>query len=103
MDTKKFKIFGEPWKIEWVDCILNPENPGMWRFGETDNGSHKVRVSMECGDGTPIPLRTQEITKVHELLHVILDEGQYLEESQNEPLIEWLAKCIVSLKEQKVL
>lgn len=103
MDTKKFKIFGEPWKIQWVKCILNPDNPELWRFGETDNGTHTLKISQETVDGTPIPKRTQEVTKMHELVHVMLDEGQYLEETQNEPLVEWLAKCLVSLKEQNVL
>ena len=27
----------------------------------------------------------------------------FLEESVNEPLVEWIAKCLVSLKEQKMI
>lgn len=103
METKKFKIFGEPWKIKWVKCITNPDNPEQWRWGETNNATHLIRVSQECIDGTPIPFRTQEITRFHEMVHVMLDEGQYCQESQNEALVEWLAKCLVSLKEQNML
>lgn len=103
METKKFKIFGEPWRIKWVDCIRNPENPDLWRFGETDTGEHTIRISTNTIKGTPLKARSLEVTKAHELVHAILDEGQFIEESVNEPLVEWLAKCIVSLKEQNVL
>ena len=103
VEQKKFKVFGEPWKIQWTKCIVCPNNPEMWRFGETNNATHTIRISQESVEGIPVPERTQELTKMHELVHVILDEGQYLEESQNEPLVEWIAKCLVSLKEQNVL
>ena len=103
METKKFKIFGEPWDIKWIDCIKNPENPEAWKFGETDTGEHLIRISTQTIKGKPIKARSQEVTKMHELVHAILDEGQFLEESVNEPLVEWLAKCLVSLKEQKML
>ena len=103
METKKFKIFGEPWDIKWIDCIKNPENPEMWRFGETDTGEHLIRISTQTIKGKPIKARSQEVTKMPELLHAILDEGQFLDESVNEPLVEWIAKCLVSLKEQKIL
>lgn len=103
METKKFKIFGEPWDIKWVDCIKTPENPEAWRFGETDTGEHLIRISTQTIKGKPIKNRSQEVTKMHELMHAILDEGQFLEESVNEPMVEWIAKCLVSLKEQKIL
>jgi hypothetical protein len=34
---------------------------------------------------------------MHEIVHAILDEGQYGEISSNEPLVEWLAKCLIQL------
>ena len=40
---------------------------------------------------------------IHECIHAILDEGQFFDESSNEPLVEWLARCIYSLKKQKVI
>lgn len=103
METKKFNIFGEPWRINWVTCITNPDNPEQWRWGETNTGAHLIRISKENVEGKKILQRTQDLTKYHELVHAILDEGQYLEESQNESLVEWLAKCLMSLKEQNVL
>ena len=43
------------------------------------------------------------ITLVHEIIHAILDTGQYFEESQKEPLVEWIARCIISLLKQDIL
>lgn len=100
METKKFKVFGEPFTLQYVTCIINPDNPELFRWGETDNIRRLIRVSTESVTGVPVPKRTQEITKWHELMHCALDEGQYCAESQNEALVEWLAKCIVSFKEQ---
>jgi len=38
-----------------------------------------------------------KITLLHELLHAILDEGQYFAQSEDEPMVEWLARCLKSL------
>ena len=38
-----------------------------------------------------------KITLLHELIHAILDEGQYHNSSENEPMVEWLARCLKSL------
>lgn len=38
-----------------------------------------------------------KITLLHELIHAILDEGQYSNASNDEPMVEWLARCLKSL------
>lgn len=38
-----------------------------------------------------------KITLIHELIHAILDEGQYGNASNDEPMVEWLARCLKSL------
>ena len=43
------------------------------------------------------------ITLYHEIIHAILLTGQYINSSNDEPLVEWLARCILSLKNQKIL
>lgn len=40
-----------------------------------------------------------KITLIHELIHAILDEGQYHGSSADEPMVEWLARCLKSLKD----
>ena len=38
-----------------------------------------------------------KLTLLHELIHAVLDEGQYGNVSADEPMVEWLARCIKSL------
>ena len=42
------------------------------------------------------PLKPEQIkqTFVHECIHIMLESGQYFEESCNEGLVEWMAKCV---------
>lgn len=43
------------------------------------------------------------VSFLHEIVHAILNEGQYSGSSDDEPLVEWLAKCLKHLKDQKVI
>lgn len=38
-----------------------------------------------------------KIALIHELIHAILEEGQYSDPSSDEPMVEWLARSIKSL------
>lgn len=44
-----------------------------------------------------------KLTFLHELMHVILSTGQYNNCNNDEPLVEWLARCIYSLKNQNII
>ena len=44
-----------------------------------------------------------ELTLYHEIVHSILGTGNYREYSNDEPLVEWIANCLISLKKQKIL
>ena len=55
------------------------------------------------GYNTKINNDSLQETYYHEILHSILNEGQYNEESDNEPLVEWMAKCLLQLKKQNAL
>ena len=39
---------------------------------------------------------------LHELTHSILDTGGYNNSSSDEPLVEWIARCLNSLLKQNV-
>lgn len=41
--------------------------------------------------------------KLHELIHAILGTGMYGEVSGDEPMVEWLARSIYSLRKQDVI
>ena len=52
-------------------------------------------------EGGRVPKQEIEIALLHELFHAILTEGQYLQSSDDEPLVEWLARCTKHLLNQK--
>ena len=51
----------------------------------------------------PFPKEEIEITKLHELMHCALATGMYKRDSDNESLVEWLARSVFSLRQQKVI
>lgn len=62
-------------------------------MGVTDGNLKTIKIRLLNREGKPVPEKELEITLLHELFHAILDEGQYLNNSMDEPLIEWLARC----------
>lgn len=88
-------IFGSKWKLKFVDKIdleddLNPD-------GITDVNKRLIAVSTNQSDNEVM------ITLLHELIHAILDTGQYLNSSQNEPMVEFVARSLYSLTKQRLI
>lgn len=94
----KFNIFGTKWTIRYQDVIEIEDND--FTFGHTDSADKIITVATKNRDGKDIPEREIELTTLHELVHAIFLEGQYFNSSADEPLVEWTAKCLLSLKEQ---
>lgn len=102
MKTKSFEIFGTKYTIGWVEEIADKSSKGT-TVGLCDSTNSKIWVATKLPNGDNISKEEQEKNKIHELIHAILNEGQYLNCSEDEPLVEWLARCIYSLKKQKVI
>lgn len=103
MDTKNktVNIFGSKYKIKYLDKVFDEK--GNWIFGTTSNGKKEILLSTVLEDGKPIQKEELEITLYHKLIHAILMTGQYMVCNDDEPLVEWLARCLYTLKNQKVL
>lgn len=99
---KEFEIFGSKWTVEYVDVIPS-ENENEYIFGKTWYSTRIIQVAKRDKDGNIIPKEELQLTFLHELMHAILGTGQYNVYSQDEPHVEWLARCIYSLLQQKVL
>ena len=95
-NNKQFDIFGTVFTIKLVDTL--DEDDKLLHYGLTE----EIRISKEVMK-TKQPDSELYVTLVHEIIHAVLDTGQYLEESQKEPLVEWLARCIISLLKQDIL
>jgi len=88
-------IFGSKWKLKFVDKIdlEDDSNPD----GITDANKRLIAISTNQSDNEII------ITLLHELIHAILDTGQYLNSSQNEPMVEFVARSLYSLTKQRLI
>lgn len=99
-NNKQFDIFGTVFTIKLVDTL--DEDDKLLHYGLTEGNTKKIRISKEVMKAKQ-PDSELYVTLVHEIIHAVLDTGQYLEESQKEPLVEWLARCIISLLKQDIL
>lgn len=101
MTNQKFNIFGSKWCIKYIDTLIK-DNEGI-SFGECDNVKHTLTIATKDESNKNLDTDEIELTKIHEIIHAILVSGQYISCNNDEPLVEWLARCIYSLKKQKVL
>ena len=101
LKNKSFNIFGSKYRIKFVDNVLNEE--GDWTYGKIDIHSKEIQVSIKLSNGKDMQENEILITLYHEIIHAILSAGQYINSCNDEPLVEWLARCILSLKNQKIL
>lgn len=101
LKNKSFNIFGTRYRIKFMDKVLDEE--GNWVYGRVDTPSKEIQVSIKLSNGKDVQENEILITLYHEIIHAILLTGQYVNSSSDEPLVEWLARCILSLKNQKIL
>lgn len=100
--NRKFKIFDSTWNIKFEDKYFKAKDGGTI-FGETDPSTRTIRISLRDINGNPYKEDNIRVTVLHELFHAIFLEGQYLNEYNDEPIVEWSAKCINSLLNQHVI
>lgn len=96
------RIFDTKYKIKFVDSIEDKKEEGLYTLGRTNSVNKTILIALKDPDGNNLNINEMETTLIHEIIHAILDEGQYSTSSSDEPLVEWLAKCIKSLIKQKI-
>lgn len=100
MKDEKFNLFGSEWTIKYVDVI--PRDDDGFCFGITDYITRTINVATIGRNGEKLPKSELRLTKAHELMHAILGTGCYTV-TNDEPLVEWLGRCICSLRDQKII
>lgn len=101
MKNKTINIFGSKYKIKYIDKVYDEE--GNWIYGKVDTSNKETLISTLLHDDKPVQREEVEISLYHEIYHAILITGQYMQCSNDEPLVEWLARCTYSLIKQNVL
>ena len=102
MKNKEFDLLGVKYTIQYVDKI-DTGDEHIFRFGSTNLAAHKITLARLNYEGQPMDKSDAKIALLHELIHAILDEGQYSNASNDEPMVEWLARCLKSLIDQGII
>ena len=96
-----FNLFGSNWKIIYKDRVEGEDN--NWVYGATRDATKTIEISLKDPEGNKLPKEEVRFAVNHEVNHAIFSTGQYWNSFQDEPLVEWLARCIASLIDQKIL
>lgn len=100
----RFDLFGSTWNVTFVgESPLNKnKEEGTCNLGWADDTHNTILIATLDNEGKPLSEEQIKITMWHELFHAILGTGQYLQTNQDEPLVEWMGRCMRSLTKQKV-
>lgn len=93
LHNKKIDIFGTKYTIKIVDKLEDENN----RYdGLAHHDSCILEIARYVGNAKS---SNEDMirTLLHEINHAIFTSGQYLNTNDDEPLIEWLARCMYSL------
>ena len=93
---RKFKFMDSVWTIKFVDRVelLDDQGPTATNFGLCDADRRTITIGLKDIDGRPYRKEQVIQTLRHELMNMIMFEGQYLPCFNDEPLVEWLAKSV---------
>lgn len=105
MEDIKFKVFSSPWTIKFKENVFTQLEDGreVWAFGTAEPSKRRINISLKTEDGICIPPSELRLTILHEVLHAFLVTGQYLQANSDEPLVEWLARCVNQLIESNTV
>lgn len=104
MKEGSFSLFGHDYTIKVNDNISQEQNTNgenaFWFGLNKADGSNSIEINTKTSTGDKLPDIAIKTTILHETLHAICDNGSYSSISQDEPFIEWAAKCLLQLTEQ---
>lgn len=89
-----FNLFGDDIDVCFHDYVYSDEDPDRWIFGNSNFAEQVINLSTKKPSGNPLTSSQIKQTFIHECMHIMLESGQFYEESYNEALVEWMAKCI---------
>ena len=87
-------LFGDDIDVCFHDKVFSDTDPEMWIFGNCNFAERVINISLQSPSGRLLTSNQIKQTFVHEMVHIMLESGQYYDQSYDEGLVEWLAKCI---------
>lgn len=100
--NRRFRFFDEVYSLEFVNSI-DPSDEEGHSFGYTDLVAKRVVIALKDRDGKAHSEAHIKSILRHELFHLALLEGQYLNEGVDEPLVEWLSKSLGIFIKEKLI
>ena len=93
LHNKKIDIFGTKYTIKIVDRLQDGD---AIYTGSTYHDSLIIKIAKYVNEAK---MSNEEMTRtlLHEINHAILASGQYLDSNNDEPLVEWIARCYYSI------
>lgn len=93
----KFSYMGDEVSVKFKKNVFNKDRDGndCWVYGLTCSADNEILISTHSFSGKPLTKNQIKNTFAHELVHYILDAGQYIDETSNEPMVEWIAKSLL--------
>lgn len=101
MKEKKFDLFGSKIVIKETDKVLIKDR-GIEAYGGYNADTNEILLAKTVNEHV-VTDDEKKITLLHELFHCIFDKGRYNENNDDEPLVEWCARCMNSLIKQKII
>ena len=95
MKNFKINIFNTEYSVKLEDKVDFEESDFTWGTGDAVN--KEIQLARYLPNRDEISKEELIETLLHEVIHMILDEGMYWEESKNETMVEWLTKCLYDL------
>jgi Zn-dependent peptidase ImmA (M78 family) len=99
LDNRVIDLFGSKYTIEFKEKII-VDNSDEMLYGMCDFSNNKVYIATKNNKDEDIPIEEIHLTIIHEIVHAILTTGKYNNASADEPLVEWIARCLYSLHKQ---
>lgn len=96
-----FEIFGTTWEVKFVEEIKEV-GEDKYELGESNSVNNVITISTKDKEGNPLSYQTVQLTLLHEIVHSIFTTGAYINSTEDEPLVEWTARCLKSLLTQNV-
>ena len=96
----EFELFGTKWKVTFIGKVEETEE--FYQSGNCCTINGTIWVATQDGEGNPLAESAVRINLLHELSHAIFNTGCYNDSSNNEPMIEWIARCLNSLIVQNI-
>lgn len=101
-----FHLFGSFYTVKFIDSVSKlEEKEGRtsrnFLYGITFPEKQTIYISTKDRDGNLLSDSVIKATLLHEMVHAIFDAGCYHDSNLDEPLVEWTARCILSLLDQK--